>query len=243
MATLSPTLTVTEPKAGPHTGGGGPFSRPPGGDGDGSRGGSFGADDRLRRYRLGMIVALAPVAMLFVALTSAYFVRQGLGNWDSALQANVPDWRPLNLPLLLLWMNTALLAASSLTLELARRGLARTALAGRGTEAGTRPAPWLAVTVVLGLAFLLGQVAAWQQMAERGVYVATNPSSSFFYVLTGAHALHLAGGVLALLYAGLASLLQRPLETRALVVHVTAWYWHFMGLLWLYIFALLYFAR
>jgi cytochrome c oxidase subunit 3 len=72
---------------------------------------------------------------------------------------------------------------------------------------------------------------------------ATNTSSSFFYMLTGVHAVHLVGGILALLYAGMTTWLHRPPETRRIVVDVTAWYWHFMGLLWIYIFALLYFAR
>lgn len=245
MATLNPTLTE-RPES--RTGGGAPPRRPPGGgDGRGDGGGFGGADDRLRRYRLGMIIALAPVAMLFVAFTSAYIVRQGLGDYDPAAGVHRPDWRPLTLPLALLGVNTLILAGSSLTLEMARRTLKRhrlEALAGLWVEdEGRKGAPWLAITIVLGAAFLAGQIAAWQHLAARGVYIATNPSSSFFYVLTGAHALHLAGGVLALLYAGLASALRRPLETRALVLHVTAWYWHFMGLLWLYIFALLYFAR
>jgi cytochrome c oxidase subunit 3 len=84
---------------------------------------------------------------------------------------------------------------------------------------------------------------AWRELANRGFCVATSPSSSFVYLLTGTHAVHLAGGVLALLYAAATSLLHRPLEARRIVVDVTAWYWHFMALLWLYIFALLWLAR
>jgi cytochrome c oxidase subunit 3 len=73
--------------------------------------------------------------------------------------------------------------------------------------------------------------------------MSTTPSSSFVYLLTGMHAIHLAGGVLALAYAGTTAMLRRPLETRRIVVDITAWYWHFMALLWLYIFALLAIAR
>jgi cytochrome c oxidase subunit 3 len=84
---------------------------------------------------------------------------------------------------------------------------------------------------------------AWRQLAALGYYVSTSPSSSFIYLLTGTHAIHLMGGVLALLVAGTASLLQRPVATRSIVVDVTGWYWHFMALLWVYILSLLEFAR
>ena len=84
---------------------------------------------------------------------------------------------------------------------------------------------------------------AWHELAARGFFLATSPSSSFVYLLTGTHAIHLAGGVLALLYAGVISLMNRPVEVRRIVVDITAWYWHFMALLWIYIFALLEFAK
>ena len=72
---------------------------------------------------------------------------------------------------------------------------------------------------------------------------ATNTSISLFFIVTGVHAVHLLGGLFALGYAGIAILFRRPPETRRIILDVTAWYWHFMGLLWLYIFGLLYFAR
>ena len=99
------------------------------------------------------------------------------------------------------------------------------------------------MTIALGLLFLFGQWMAWKQLAANGFYVATTPSSSFVYLLTGAHAVHLMGGVLALLVAGLFVLLRRPVTTRSIVVDVTGWYWHFMAALWVYIFALLELAR
>jgi cytochrome c oxidase subunit 3 len=99
------------------------------------------------------------------------------------------------------------------------------------------------LTVVLGLSFLTGQWMAWRELAASGFYVATNPSSSFVYLLTGMHGLHLLGGVLALLAAGASSLLGRPVESRNIVVDVTGLYWHFMAFLWIYILCLLEFAR
>ncbi|MBA0088235.1 MAG: cytochrome c oxidase subunit 3, partial [Acidobacteria bacterium Pan2503] len=84
---------------------------------------------------------------------------------------------------------------------------------------------------------------AWKRLGASGFYVATTPSSSFVYLLTGAHAVHLMGGVVALLVAGLFALLRRPVTTRSIVVDVAGWYWHFMAALWVYILCLLEFAR
>ncbi len=234
--------------------GGGSGVRPPsyggGGDGDRSRGEGFpDYGQRLRRARLGLAVAVAPIAMLFISLTSAYVVRQGLPTFDERTSTYVHDWIPVALPIRLLLINTVLLLAGSITAELARRQITRQAAlapvrsipgVSLGQESGF---PWLAVTVVLGCGFLTGQWLAWQELAARGFYLATSASSSFVYLLTAAHGVHLAGGVLVLLYAVAVSLLHRPVEARRIVVDVTAWYWHFMFVLWIGIFALLWFMR
>ncbi len=252
MSTLNPTLNIPEKTIEPKLGGGG---RPPVIRKNGYGGGGGGRDDsypnfgeRLRRYRLGLIVGLAAVVMLFVSLTSAYIVRQGLGTWDMASNRYVSDWKPLSLPLALLITNTVLLLASSFTIEKARRAALQEAAVAPVTampgiaEDRQKPAPWLPLTLVLGLGFLTGQLLAWRELARRGFYLATSPSSSFFYVLTGMHALHLLGGMVALFYSALIVFRSRALERRRIVLDVTAWYWHFMALLWLYIFALLKFA-
>jgi cytochrome c oxidase subunit 3 len=153
----------------------------------------------------------------------------------------------VTLPRLLL-INTCVLVLSSVFMELARRqikgeaALATVTSAPGGSLGDEKKTPWLAVTLVLGLFFLFGQWMAWRQLAASGFYVATTPSSSFIYLLTGTHAIHLLGGVLALFVAGIASLLRRSLATRSIVVDVTAWYWHFMAGLWVYILCLLEFA-
>src|SRR6266403_345837 len=202
---------------------------------------------RLRRARLVLLVALIPVLMLFVSFTSAYVVRQGLPTLDPRTNNLIRDWIPVALPRLLL-LNTFVLLVSSLSMELARRQLqSQVAHANSSPVAGDTLAskirmPWLAATLVLGFAFLFGQWTAWQQLAANGFYVATTPSSSFVYLLTGAHAAHLLGGVLALIIADIASLLHRSLKTRSIVVDVTAWYWHFMAVLWIYIFCLMKFV-
>jgi cytochrome c oxidase subunit 3 len=243
MASFSTTATLAEPEISRDDHGTQPPFRNGGDDG---RPGLPDYGTRLRRARLGLLVALTPILMLFVSFTSAYVVRQGLPTLDPRTNNLIRDWIPVALPRLLL-LNTLVLLVSSLSMELARRQLhSQVALATSSPAAGdTLPSkmPWLGVTLVLGLAFLFGQWTAWQQLAANGFYVATTPSSSFVYLLTGTHAAHLLGGVLALLIAGIASLLHRSLKTRSIIVDVTAWYWHFMAALWIYIFCLMKFVR
>jgi cytochrome c oxidase subunit 3 len=249
MATTFSPVAVEEPKIG----GRGPTVVPPPRDGGWGGGRPDDHRDRLRRYRIGMFFALAAVVMLFVSFTSAYIVRQGVGTWSDASARYVTDWKPISLPPLL-WINTIILLASSFTMAMAQRALSRklkasdrhgaSPLATLALIADSRHSiPWLGITVVLGAGFLVGQLLAWGEMRHMGIFVSTNPSSSFFYVLTGSHAIHLLGGVLALAYAGVTSLLRKPLATRFLIVDVTALYWHFMDFLWIYIFALLHYAR
>ena len=213
-----------------------------GGGDDGSGPGLPDYAARLRRARLGLLVALTPVIMLFVSFSSAYVVRQGLPTLDPRTNALVRDWIPVTLPKLLL-INTGVLILSSVFMELARRQIRSKATSDPGVFAGDQMrVSWLSMTLVLGLVFLFGQWTAWRQLAANGFYVATTPSSSFVYLLTGTHAVHLMGGVLALFVAGIASLLRRSVATRSIVVDVTAWYWHFMAGLWIYILCLLEFA-
>ncbi len=246
MASFSTTATVDDPRTSLGDDGIAPPVRGGGGD-DGPGQGSPDYETRLRRARLGLLVALTPVLMLFVSFSSAYVVRQGLPTLDPRTNALVRDWIPVTLPKLLL-INTGVLILSSLFMELARRQIkSQAALASvtthpRVSAREQMKIPWLAMTIVLGLAFLFGQWTAWRQLAANGFYVATTPSSSFVYLLTGTHAIHLMGGVLALFVAGIASLLHRSVATRSIVVDVTAWYWHFMAGLWIYILCLLEFA-
>jgi cytochrome c oxidase subunit 3 len=187
--------------------------------------------------------------MLFVSFTSALIVRKGLPTFDSATNTVVHDWMHIPLPTPLFLINTGILLLSSVTVELARRQLARRVALDPvssipGVSLGKESSlPWLGITIVLGLSFLTGQWLAWRDLASRGFFVSTGPSVSFVYLMTGGHAVHLMGGIVALLAAGLAILFHRPLESRRIIVDVTAWYWHFMALLWIYILALLEYAH
>ena len=242
MASYTPTVSIDDPRTA--TGGDGVLPPEWGGDGD-----SLGLfDTRLRRARLGLVVGLTGIAMIFISFTSAYVIRQGLPTLDPRTNTLLHDWFPVPLPRLLL-INTGVLLISSVTMELARRQTARKAalvqcvsVAGASVNA-KEEISWLALTVVLGLSFLIGQWMAWRELAASGFSLASSPSSSFVYLLTGMHGVHLFGGVVALLTAGVTSLLRRSADSQLIAVDVTGWYWHFMALLWVYILCLLEFAH
>ena len=253
-------MTLLHPKMGartakPASGGGGRRPTddwPRGGDGGGGRGGGDDVPsyrERLRRYRMLVAFGLCSVVMIFVSFTTAYVVRKAGVVWDPAHNEYVSNWVPATLPVRMLLINTFILLLSSLTLEVARRRAEQdVALAPIASIPGIRVSsnyslPWLWLTIALGAAFLGGQYLAWEQLRLGHYDLGTNIGISFFFILTGVHAVHLMGGILALFYAGLTSLLRRPPETRRIVVDVTAWYWHFMAVLWIYVFGLLYFAR
>ncbi|HMD42238.1 MAG TPA: cytochrome c oxidase subunit 3 [Candidatus Acidoferrum sp.] len=208
-------------------GGGGGGSPPAnggrgGGDGDGKPGRNR-KQPSPNRYYTGIAVALISILMFFMALASAFLVRKGTSG----------DWVAVHIPVLL-WFNSAVLLLSSTTLEIARKRLANNDLGGFKKL-------WF-VTTTLGVIFLLGQLVAWRQLNSQGIYLATNPASSFFYIFTGAHALHLVGGVAALIYVA-----RRNFDvakvTRSVAAEVTSYYWHFMDALWLFLLALLYLGK
>jgi len=171
----------------------------------------------------GIWVVLASIAMSFAAFTSALIVRQG-----SAL-----DWRHLPLPPIL-YLNTLVLFASSFALEVARRQVGAF-ISGPKNQAA-RPTRWLYIALSLGLLFVAGQYLAWMQLRSQGLYLATNPNSSFFYVLTAVHALHVLGGL-----GGLSRVIHRLNKSilRKSTLDATAYYWHFMDALWVYLLLLL----
>jgi cytochrome c oxidase subunit 3 len=172
--------------------------------------------------RTGIWVGLAAIAMSFAALTSALYVREGSG---------YSDWTHISLPPIL-WFNTLALVLSSIALERARH---RVAAFMRG-EHSNRSVPmlWLNLTMSLGLLFVVGQYFAWLKLRSEGLYLPTNPNSSFFYVLTGVHVIHVLGGL-----GGLSRVMLKfrsaanPL--RRSTMDATSYYWHFMGLLWVYL--------
>jgi len=171
----------------------------------------------------GIWVVVYAITMTFAALTSALIVRKG-----SSL-----DWQHFTLPSIL-YLNTVLLLGSSVALEIARRRVA--GFMGGIRIPGESPGRWLYITLVFGLLFVIGQYAAWARLSAEGIYLATNPSSSFFYVLTAAHALHVLGGLGGLLYV-IGKL--RKAELRRSTLDAASRYWHFVDVLWVYLLFLL----
>lgn len=205
---------------------------------------SRGPGERLSRYRLGLGMALVAIFMFFVAMSSAYIARQNTWHWKGETYAR--DWKPILMPSIL-WLNTLVLLLSSATMETARRHVfdekrRMEEWLGLGNPTVRSSLPWLAISLLLGTAFIAGQLFAWNSLRSQTAYF-ESVSSHFFYLLTGAHAVHLLGGMIALLYALSISLLGRRLSSRQIVVDVTAWYWHGMGILWLGLFALMLLSR
>lgn len=209
-------------------GGGGPGGPSGGPDGGGDR--ERGRDWSPERYRIGVFVGIASILMMFTALASAYIVRAGLPTSF--------DWQTTQLPSFL-WASTILILASSATYTFSERELRRERERGYNF--------WLAVTLALGFGFLAAQLLAWRQLVVQGVYLATNPHSSFFYLLTALHGLHLVGGILALLFLLAYSRLGRGGAQfdakRRTYTGVVGIYWHFMDALWIGLFLLLFFWR
>ena len=187
-------------------------------------GGDDGSDDSgssfpLSKGQVGVWILVTAVIMLFAGLSSAYIVLRGQ-----------PTWQNIELPSLL-WPNTVILLMSSVAIELSRRAIRR-----NDAQSMKR---WLSLGGLLGLAFLLGQLAAWRQLVTAGVYIPSTLQSGFFYILTGLHGLHLLGGVV-----GLTVVLGKALKNRLTAfsyepLKLCAAYWHVMDALWLYLFLLL----
>jgi cytochrome c oxidase subunit 3 len=195
---------------------------------DTPRGGGGGPDDHRRREQqrsssasyIGICIGMAASVMTFASFVSAMVVRRGL---------NSMDWHKPPLPGVLYW-NTVLLLLSSIALDWARRVIKK----------NRRPlfnALWTA-GLGLGLWFLIGQIIAWRQLEKTGFYLAGNPASAFFYVLTWAHAAHVVGALAAVAYVEYRALRFELNNERRNWIGVTALFWHFLDVMWLAIMAL-----
>jgi cytochrome c oxidase subunit 3 len=179
-----------------------------------------GAGPPLPTVKIGLGVFLAVAGALFALFASAYVMR---------MQA-ASDWRTLPKPGLL-WLNTGILILSSAALQWAWVSARRGRIDGvrNGVHAGG----------VSALAFLAAQLLAWRQLSAAGYYAATNPANAFFYLLTAVHGVHLLGGLVALARAAAKVWRGRSAEQVRLSVELCAIYWHFLLVVWLFLFALL----
>jgi cytochrome c oxidase subunit III len=222
-----------------------------GGGGDGDKGnnrpvGRRGPREKLGRYRILVFFALAGDLMFFIALVTVFFVSQSSGHFD-AYNHYINDWFPTSIPPIL-WLNTAVLLLSSVSMEIARRRMFEESHAmeewlGIGRPTSRRAMPWLAATILLGALFLTGQSVAWNQLARQHVFFVSSQSAHFFYLITYTHAIHLFLGLGALITALSALYISRQLENRQIIMDCAAWYWHSMGIFWLFLFTLLTFFQ
>ena len=238
----------------PGFGGQPPAVKRPTGGGD-SGGGDGGGDnwkdehggprELLLRIRFYVFSALAGDMMFFAVLVAVFFASHSASHMDPRTQKQIGDWHPVLLPPIL-YLNTAVLLLSGLTMELARRKIfheidALEEWLGMGRPALRLALPWVAATLALGALFLAGQWTAWKQLTAHGFAFDKNatPASYFFYLITGFHAAHLLLGVMALSLCLSALGWLRRVEFRQIAVDATAWYWHTMSLAWLLLLAVL----
>jgi cytochrome c oxidase subunit 3 len=165
-------------------------------------------------YKLGMLVGCASIFSLFAGLIAVYIFRA----------QSQDHWEPIALPSVLRW-STALILASSIPFEIGRRVFRR----------GEKRIAFrlFTLTAAMGCAFIACQVTAWHDLVAQGAFLLENPHSALFYIFTGLHALHLVGGI-----AGLFYVLLKPVRRRE-TVDITAYYWHFLGALWVMLYATL----
>ena len=165
---------------------------------------------------------IVSVIMLFGAWTSAYIVKRGEPGWSSF---ELPDQ---------FWVNTVIIILSSVTMVWAQTSAKKDQLGQTKLALG--------ITTLLGIAFLVGQWFAWGKMVEMNYYFAglgSNSSSSFIYVLTGFHGLHIISGVVVLVIALVATFRYKVHSRNTLRMELCSTYWHFLGGLWLYLFVFL----
>lgn len=207
-----------------------------GGGGGGNDGPPTGGDDSddsprprrpnppsARRHTTAILLLMVSIFMLFMAMVSAFIF----------LRATNTRWVPLRLPAIV-WFNTVVLITSSVCIERARRRLSS------GDVHQFRKI-WTVATG-LGVLFLIGQLIAWRQLVSEGLYVATNQASSFFYIFTGLHGLHIIGGICGLLYVAFRKF-EYSRVPRTVAAQVASYFWHFLDGLWIFLLALLYFGK
>jgi len=176
-------------------------------------------DLRLHPQKVLLWVGMVSIVMLFAALSSALIVRQGEGNWNYFAM----PW--------VFWLTSGIVLLSSGTMYLAVKATRNGNLSTQIT--------WLWVSALLGIAFIVGQFTGWVYLAESGIYFRDNPSNSFLIILTGLHGLHLIGGIIAIIFVLVKTLLFKYKRGETLGIELCSTYWHFMGVLWIYLFLFL----
>jgi cytochrome c oxidase subunit 3 len=194
-------------------------------------GGDSGDGDKHRRprkpsqrpYSTAITLVMVSIGVFFLGLCAAFVVLKHVS----------VAWVTLRIPRILL-LNTAILLTSSYTLERARKQLS-------ASDASRFQKLWR-ITTALGLLFLVGQLIAWLQLFASRIYIASDQATSFFYIFTAAHAIHLLGGLAALSYVAFRDFDKAKISQHT-AVQISSYYWHFMDGLWIFLLALLYLGQ
>ena len=168
-------------------------------------------------------LGIVSILMIFAAFTSAYIVRQAEGNW---VVFEMPQ---------MFFISTALILISSSTMFYAA--------AGAKKNNSKQIATGLKLTLLLGLGFAIAQFLGWQALVDQGVFLVGNPSGSFFYVISGVHLAHVIGGIIVLLFTLRTNAKGLYTADNRTGLQLCSIYWHFLGVLWVYLFLFLWLVR
>ena len=170
---------------------------------------------KIHPHKFTLWIAIGSITMMFAGLTSAYIIKR-----------NQPNWLVFDLPTVF-WFSTAAILASSFTMWLALRNFRQHEMAAYRRM--------LMITFFLGIAFVALQTTGFIQLWRQGITLTKNVSISFLYPIIGLHALHVAGGIIALAVMFLKGFSRRRKEYSAVPVEMMSTYWHFVDLLWIYL--------
>ena len=162
---------------------------------------------------------IVSIVMIFASMTSAYVVKRSDGNW---LNFDLPE---------AFLYTTFIIVLSSATMQWAYLSAKKDAISNLNIG--------LAVTLILSIAFLVGQCFSWSQLVEQDVYFVGNAAGSFIYVLTGLHGFHLISGIIFLIIVSISSLNYKVHSKKILLIEMCTTYWHFLGGLWVYLYLFL----
>ncbi len=171
--------------------------------------------EKIHPHKLTMWMGIGSIIMMFAGLTSAYIVKRNQANWISF---EIPQ---------LFWWSTICIVASSVTLYLASKAFKQRDMPKYKTL--------VTITMVLGVLFVAMQVMGFYQLTAKGITLQSNVSASFMYVIVGLHAVHVIGGIIALVLLFLKAYNTKTKSYNNVTVDVISTYWHFVDILWIYL--------
>ena len=170
---------------------------------------------RIHPHKFTLWVGIASIIMMFAGLTSAYIVKRNQANWTS-----------FELPVMF-WYSTIVIIASSATLFISQQAFKQREM--------SRYRNLVVITLLLGTLFILLQVFGFKQLWENGLTLQKNVSFSFLYVIVGLHALHVLGGLVALIVLFAKAFSSKVRNYNIVPIEVISTYWHFVDVLWIYL--------